>query len=83
MDQDVLINENRGMPLWDLEIAEVEGRNLETKGREEVNHMLSEGWVLLYIYTLKYREDGEWRERPMAILGRPGKRNKPREILRH
>lgn len=32
--------------------------------------MLGHGWVLLHIYTFKYREDGTWRERPMAILGR-------------
>lgn len=61
-------------PLWQLDIAEVTGHNLETRGREEVNRLLQEGWLLLYIYTLKYQEDGEWRERPMAILGRP--RNK-------
>jgi hypothetical protein len=33
--------------------------------------MLQEGWVLLHIYTLRYPEDGVWRERPMAILGKP------------
>jgi hypothetical protein len=36
--------------------------------------MLSEGWVLLHIYTLKYHDesdgDGTWRERPMAVLGK-------------
>jgi hypothetical protein len=59
--------------LWSLGISELAGRNLETAGREEVNQMLADGWLLLHIYTLKYREDGEWRERPMAILGRSGK----------
>jgi hypothetical protein len=59
--------------LWALGISELAGRNLESAGREEVNQMLSDGWLLLHIYTLKYREDAEWRERPMAILGRPGK----------
>jgi hypothetical protein len=40
------------------------------RGREEVNRLLGEGWRLLHIYTLTYEEDGVWRERPMAILGR-------------
>lgn len=57
-------------PLWQLEITELTGHNLEARGREEVNRLLQEGWRLLHIYTLKYQEDGVWRERPMAILGR-------------
>ena len=57
--------------LWDLGIEELTGRNIETQGREEVNELLSNGWILLHIYTLKYREDNIWRERPMAILGKP------------
>jgi hypothetical protein len=60
-------------PLWELGITELTGHNLETHGREEVNHLLQSGWLLLHIYTLKYPEDGVWRERPMAILGRPRK----------
>jgi hypothetical protein len=72
MNEDTLsIHDFGGFPLWELEIEEVDGHNLEVKGREEVNKMLSEGWILLHIYTLKYQEDGTWRERPMAILGRP------------
>jgi hypothetical protein len=59
------------LPLWQLDIAELTGHNLEARGREEVNHLLQTGWRLLHIYTLKYEEDGVWRERPMAILGRP------------
>ncbi len=62
--------------IWDLDIAEVTGHNIETQGREEVNRLLTEGWLLLHIYTLKYREDGVWRERPMAILGRPHRKGK-------
>jgi hypothetical protein len=58
-------------PLWQLDIAELAGHNIEARGREEVNRLLSEGWTLLHIYTLKYEENGVWRERPMAILGRP------------
>jgi hypothetical protein len=58
------------LPLWQLDIAELTGHNLESKGREEVNRLLRAGWRLLHIYTLKYEEDGVWRERPMAILGR-------------
>lgn len=57
--------------VWQLGIEEVTGHNLESSGRDEVNQMLTEGWILLHLYTLKYREDGVWRERPMAILGRP------------
>lgn len=62
------------LPLWQLDIVEVTGHNLEARGREEVNRMLQEGWLLLHIYTLKYEEDGVWRERPMAILGRQRKK---------
>jgi hypothetical protein len=61
------------LPLWQLDIVEVTGHNLEARGREEVNRMLKEGWILLHVYTLRYEEDGVWRERPMAILGRPRK----------
>ena len=59
------------LPLWQLDIAELTGHNLEARGREEVNRLLSAGWLLLHVYTLKYREDEVWRERPMAVLGRP------------
>lgn len=58
------------LPLWQLNVVEVTGHNLEAKGREEVNRLLAAGWRLLHVYTLKYEEDGVWRERPMAILGR-------------
>jgi hypothetical protein len=58
------------LPLWQLDIVELTGHNLEARGREEVNRLLGAGWRLLHIYTLKYEEDGVWRERPMAILGR-------------
>ncbi|HXY13215.1 MAG TPA: hypothetical protein VEI26_01805 [Terriglobales bacterium] len=63
------------LPLWQLDIEELAGHNLEARGREEVNRLLRSGWCLLHIYTLKYEEDGVWRERPMAILGRS--RNEP------
>lgn len=56
--------------LGQLDVEEVTGHNLEARGREEVNRLLKSGWRLLHIYTLKYEEDGVWRERPMAILGR-------------
>jgi len=58
------------VPLWQLDIIELTGHNLEARGREEVNRLLEAGWRLLHIYTLKYEEDGVWRERPMGILGR-------------
>jgi hypothetical protein len=58
------------LPLWQLDIVELAGHNLEARGREEVNRLLGAGWRLLHIYTLKYEEDGVWRERPMGILGR-------------
>ena len=59
------------LPLWQLDIVELIGHNIESRGRDEVNHLLQQGWRLLLIYTLRYQEDGFWRERPMAILGRP------------
>lgn len=58
-------------PLWQMDIAELTGHNIESRGREEVNRLLGEGWILLHNYTLKYEENGVWLERPMAILGRP------------
>ncbi len=58
------------LPLWQLDVVELAGHNLEARGRDEVNHLLQAGWRLLHIYTLKYHEDDVWRERPMAILGR-------------
>ena len=57
-------------PLWQLDFAEITGRNLESRGRKEVNRLLAAGWRLLHVYTLRYEEKGVWRERPMAILGR-------------
>jgi len=58
------------IPLWQLDIVEVTGHNLEARGREEVNRLLGSGWRLLLVYTLKFQEGGVWRERPMAILGK-------------
>jgi FtsZ-binding cell division protein ZapB len=58
------------LPLWQLDVGEVKGHNLESRAREEVNQLLQAGWRLLHIYMLEYNEDGVWRERPMAILGR-------------
>lgn len=58
------------IPLWQLDIAELTGHNLEVRGRDEVNRLLASGWPLLHIYTLKYQEGGVRRERPIAILGR-------------
>jgi hypothetical protein len=57
--------------LWQLDLVELTGHNIEARGREEVNRLLEAGWILLHIYTLKYHEDSVWRDRPMAILGRP------------
>jgi hypothetical protein len=68
-----------GLPLWQLDIVELTGHNIEARGREEVNQLLRQGWRLLHIYTLKYAEDGVWRERPMAILGRLRNANEHRE----
>lgn len=69
------------LPLWQLDVAEVTGHNLEARGREEVNRLLKSGWRLLHIYTLKYEEDGVWRERPMAILGKLRERGEERLLL--
>lgn len=38
------------LPLWQLNIGEVTGHNLEVGGREEVNRLLNQGWRLLHIY---------------------------------
>lgn len=65
--------------MWQLDIGELTGHNLESRGREEVNRLLQSGWQLLLVYTLKYEEDGVWRERPMAILGK--RRDDKKEIL--
>jgi hypothetical protein len=67
---DLPMNVVETLPLWQLDVVELTGHNLEARGREEVNQLLGAGWRLLHIYTLKYHEDDVWRERPMAILGR-------------
>jgi hypothetical protein len=67
---EISVDVPESLHLWQLDVAEVTGHNLEARGREEVNRLLRTGWRLLHIYTLKYEEDGVWRERPMAILGR-------------
>ena len=59
-----------GRSLWDFDFAELTGHNLESRGRKVANRLLEEGWRLLHIYTLRYEENGVWRERPMAILGK-------------
>jgi hypothetical protein len=69
------------LPLWQLDIGELIGHNLESKGREDVNRLLKAGWRLLHIYTLKYQEDGVWRERPMAILGRLREEQEERPLI--
>ena len=71
VQEEFLPKESETTALWRLDIAELTGHNLEARGREEVNRLLRAGWRLLHIYTLRYHEDGVWRERPMAILGRP------------
>lgn len=38
-------------PLWQLDIVEITGHNLEARGREEVNRLLESGWLLLHIYS--------------------------------
>ncbi len=68
------------IPLWQLDIAEVTGHNLEARGRDEVNRLLGSGWRMLLIYTLKFQEGGVWRERPMAILGRLRNGQKPFQL---
>lgn len=75
-DDQILVNIPGVVPLWQLEIRELTGHNIESQGREVVNKLLKKGWVLLHIYTLIYQEDGVWRERPMAILGRPKRSSK-------
>lgn len=62
--------------LWQTNIREILTHNIEKRGQEVVNQLLKKGWILLHIYTLKYRENGVWRERPMAVLGRPKRERK-------
>ena len=71
MPDDLSIHDFGGFPLWELQIQAVETHSLEGKGKEEVNGLLSDGWVLLHVYTLKHREDDIWKERPLVIIGRP------------
>jgi hypothetical protein len=71
VQEEIPLKEPETTALWRLDIVELTGHNLEARGREEVNRLLRAGWRLLHIYTLKYHEDDVWRERPMAILGRP------------
>lgn len=61
-----------GDGVWNLGVRELTAKSLEASTRDEVNNMLEGGWILLHLYTLKYREGGTWRERPMAVLGRVG-----------
>jgi hypothetical protein len=70
-----------GASLWQQDIGELTGHNLEARGREQVNRLLQEGWRLLHIYTLKYQEAGVWRERPMAILGKAREGRKGKKSL--
>lgn len=65
--------------IWQLNIKEITGVMIEASGRTRVNRLLKNGWILLHMYTLTYKEDGIWRERPMAILGR-STRNPQKQI---
>lgn len=56
-DSDNVVPLVPSQPLWEMGISELDGHNIEAAGREEVNDMLKKGWLLLHIYTLKYRED--------------------------
>lgn len=60
-------------PLWELNIKEVFTHNIEKRGQEVVNKLLKQGWVFIHIYTLRYKTNGIWRERPMVVLGKPKK----------
>lgn len=79
---DMDLHEVERLFLWELEIEKVAGESLEAKNREEVNKLLSEGWVLLHIYTLKYKEEDIWRERPMGIFGKPAHLKEFKEQIR-
>jgi len=59
-----------GDGIWNIGVKELTAKSLEASTRDEVNDMLADGWILLHVYTLKYREGNVWRERPMAVLGR-------------
>lgn len=70
------------LPLWELNIKEVTGRNLEAHGRTLVNKLLKKGWILIHVYTLRYKQNGVWRERPMAILGKPSEKSYRKDLLK-
>jgi hypothetical protein len=69
------------LPLWQLDVAEVTGHNLEGQRPRRSEPPAKKRWRLLHIYTLKYEEDGVWRERPMAILGKLRERGEERLLL--
>lgn len=71
LQTDYSTNNSKEVKLWELGIDAVEARTLQANGREEVNKLLSEGWTLIHVYTVKYKDEDVWRERPMAIIGRP------------
>lgn len=83
LQDDLDLHEVERVFLWELEIDEVTGESLEAKNRDEANKLLSEGWVLLHIYTLKYKEDDIWREKPMGIFGKPAHLQEFREQMQH
>ena len=65
-----LMEADRAAQLWQLGITELCGHNVEAHGREEVNRMLQDSWVILHIYDLHHQDNGVGRQRPMAILGK-------------
>jgi hypothetical protein len=48
-DDDLPIGVLERLPLWQLDIVELTGHNLEARGREEVNLLLEAGWRSLHI----------------------------------
>lgn len=61
-------------PLYTLGIEEIQGFNLKTAGRSQVNKLLKSGWILLHIYTFRWHNGKVWCERPNCIVGRPKKK---------
>ena len=84
INQNFKIHEMGEYPLWEMEIEEMAGESLEAKNRTLVNELLARGWILLLVYVLKYKEKDIWREKPMAILGRPrGIRTVKQKVSKH
>ena len=54
------------VPLWELEIEELTGHNIEMQGRQDVNKLLKAGWIFatylrFVIKKTGYGGSGQWQ----------------------